>query len=144
MCAPEFIERHGLHAPEDVLRVPRLSPDDEWWDQWLEESGVTSTDRTRGRGIRLDSQVAEGQAAMAGHGLSMLTPVYWRAELASGRLLKPFERIICERRALWLVYPEHKRTRSKIRLFRDWLLGEVAIEAANGPEGVFTPPAETR
>jgi LysR family glycine cleavage system transcriptional activator len=142
MCTPEFRDRHGLREPEDVLRVPRLTPDDEWWELWLSAAGV-ALPTGRLPGIRLDSQATEGQAAMAGHGLGMLTPMYWKAEVAAGRLVQAFPLVGCEKRAHWLVYPEHKRTRAKIRAFRDWLLAEVALEAANGPEAAFRRPAES-
>jgi LysR family glycine cleavage system transcriptional activator len=141
MCTPDFRDRHRLREPGDVLRVPRLTPDDDWWKQWLNAAGVAVPEE-RSPGIRLDSQATEGQAAMAGHGVGMLTPMFWRAELAAGRLVQPFPLIACERRAHWLVYPEHKRGRTKIRAFREWLLAEVAMEAPAGPAAAFTPPAE--
>jgi LysR family glycine cleavage system transcriptional activator len=141
MCTPDFRDRHGLREPKDVLRVPRLTPDDEWWEVWLSAAGVAlPTERIPG--IRLDSQATEGQAAMAGHGVGMLTPMFWKAELAAGRLVQPFLLIACERRAHWLVYPEHKRGRAKIRAFREWLIGEIAAEAPSGPAAAFTPPAD--
>ena len=140
MCTPEFRERHALREPKDVLRVPRLTPDDDWWKLWLNAAGVAVPEERR-PGIRLDSQATEGQAAMAGHGLGLLTPMFWRAELAAGRLVQPFPLIACERRAHWLVYPEHKRGRAKIRAFRDWLLAEIEAESPGGPAAAFTPPA---
>ena len=139
-CSPEFAERHALRDPKDVLRVPRLTPDDEWWKLWLEAAGLSALDGGP-PSIRLDSQVTEGRMALAGHGLAMLTPLYWKAELASGRLVLPFDLVIREQRATWLVYPEHKRNRAKVRAVREWLLREVAAEAAAGLPEVFTPPA---
>jgi LysR family glycine cleavage system transcriptional activator len=144
LCSPQLLESHALRVPADVLRVPRLSPHDDWWEQWLAAAGVVVPEGAREGGLRLDSQVAEGQAAMAGLGLSMLTPLFWRAELASGRLVQPFDLVTSEGRAIWLVYPEHKRGRAKIRAFREWLLREVAVEAARGPAELFIPPAGAR
>ncbi|MFL6858242.1 MAG: LysR substrate-binding domain-containing protein [Allosphingosinicella sp.] len=137
-CSPEFRDAHRLETPEDVLRVPRLTPDDDWWKLWLEKAGIAPRDEPGGRGIRLDSQVTEGHMAAAGHGVALLTPVYWPHDVAAGRLVRPFDLIICEKRATWLVYPEHKRGRAKVRHFRDWLLAEVAEEARRGPPEVFT------
>jgi LysR family glycine cleavage system transcriptional activator len=139
MCTPEFRDEHGIAQPQDVLRVPRSTPDDEWWEIWLEAAGVAPPEE-RPVGIRLDSQASEGRAAMAGHAMAMLTPMFWRAELASGRLVQPFPLVTCERRGHWLVYPEHKRARDKIRTFRDWLLAEVATEHNSAPPEVFVPP----
>ncbi|HEX2763337.1 MAG TPA: LysR substrate-binding domain-containing protein [Allosphingosinicella sp.] len=139
ICSPEFADRHELRTPADVLRVPRLTPVDEWWKLWLDRAGVAERGEPDLGGIRLDSQVAEGHMALAGHGLAMLTPLYWRSELAAGRLVQPFDLVIREPRATWLVYPEHKRTRAKIRVFRDWMLEEIAADASGGPADVFTP-----
>ncbi len=141
LCTPEFRERHRLERPEDLLRVPRLNAHDWWWKQWLEEAGVPLTDEVPKQGIRLDSQALEGNAALAGHGVGLLTPLYWRAEIAAGRLVQPFDLVIVSGPALWLVYPEHKRGRAKIRAFRDWLLAEMSAEAALAPADAFTPPA---
>ena len=140
MCAPDFLERHAIGTPADVLRAPRLSPEDIWWTLWAAEMGVEAPDGSGPPGIRLDSQVAEGQAALAGHGMAILTPLFWRAELASGRLIAPFPNLISEDRSLWLVYPEHTRARAKIRAFREWLLREAAKEVSAGPAEMFTQP----
>jgi LysR family glycine cleavage system transcriptional activator len=141
MCTPEFRDRHCLRAPADVLAVPRLTPDDEWWPLWLKRAGVTAPEEAL-PGIRLDSQATEGQAAMAGHSLGMLTPMFWKAELAAGRLVQPFGLIACEPRAHWLVYPEHKRGRAKIRAFRDWIIGALEAERAFAPPEVFVHQPE--
>jgi LysR family glycine cleavage system transcriptional activator len=140
LCSAEFRDRHGLARPEDLLRVPRLSPGDRWWKDWLTVAGVAESDAPPPPGIRLDSQAAEGSAALAGHGVAMLTPFYWKTELLAGRLIQPFAQLLIETPSLWLVYPEHKRGRPKIRAFRDWLLREIAEEAPAGPAEVFTPP----
>jgi LysR family glycine cleavage system transcriptional activator len=140
ICTPEFRNRHTIRAPEDLLRVPRLSPEDIWWKLWLADAGVAEPEGTRPGGIRLDSQVAEGNAVLAGHGVGMLTPLFWKAELASGRLVQLFPQVVAEPRAIWLVYPEHKRGRAKLRAFRDWLLRAVAEESSSAPPAVFSSP----
>lgn len=139
VCTPEFRDRHDIKDPSDLLRVPRLGSDDDWWKTWLCEAEVTAPEG-REPGIRLDSQVTEAQAVFAGHGVAMLTPMFWRADLASGRLVQLFPLVACDGRAHWLLYPEHKRNRAKVRAFREWLLREVAKEAGNAPARVFTPP----
>jgi LysR family glycine cleavage system transcriptional activator len=140
LCTPEFRDRHAIAKPEDLLRVPRLSPEDDWWREWLNAAGIAYPEGVRQAGIRLDSQASEGVAVLAGHGVSMMTPLYWKSELASGRLVRLFDLIVPERVGLWLVYPEHKRHRAKIRGFRDWLLREVALAAPEMPAFAFTQP----
>jgi len=142
LCTPDFRDRHRLERPDDLLRVPRLNAHDWWWKQWLEEAGVAFEDEPPRQGIRLDSQALEGNAALAGHGVGLLTPLYWRSEIGAGRLVQPFDLVVVSGPALWLVYPEHKRNRGKIRAFRDWLLGEMAAEAEMAPADAFRTPAD--
>jgi LysR family glycine cleavage system transcriptional activator len=141
MCSPDFQARHALARPDQLLDVPRLSPDDLWWTAWFASAGLASRPPADRRGIRLDSQAAEGQAAIAGHGVGMLSPLMWQPELASGRLVRPFALHVQEGPSYWLVYPDHRRASSKIRAFRDWLLTQVAAQSATGPAEAFVEPA---
>lgn len=126
MCSPDFIARHPITAPADLLDLPQISPHDPWWPHWLREAGVDVPPDPPRAGVRLDSQAHEGHAAMAGQGVAMLTPFFWRNDLAQGRLVRPFEQVSTRGYAYWLVYPEHRRTVPKIRHFHEWLLAELA------------------
>src|SRR3546814_7501461 len=63
---------------------------------------------------------------MAGQGAAMLTPFFWRNDLAEGRLVRPFEQLSTRGYAYWLAYPEHRRNVPKIKRFRAWLTAELA------------------
>ena len=140
ICTPEFRDRHGLERPEQLLEVPRLNPQDVWWKQWFSAAGIAEADGQGRPGIRLDSQAMEGNAAIAGHGVGMLTPRFWRAELDGRRLVQLFPLIIFEGPAYWLVYPEHKRAQPKIRAFREWMLKRFEDHRRDGPEEAFRAP----
>ncbi len=70
-------------------------------------------------------QSLAGSAALAGHGVAMLTPAFFADELASGRLVQPFPLVRRPGSHYWLVYPEARRRSPKIRAFRDWLLAAI-------------------
>lgn len=140
MVSPAFLARFPLDTPADLLAVPRLSPDDVWWKLWFEAAGVAATATPSRPAIRLDSQVLEGNAALAGQGAAILSPLYWQNDLIAGRLVQPFPLIGFQGPSFYLVYPEQRRTRPKIAAFRDWLLREVAAQAASGPTGAFEAP----
>ncbi len=126
LCSPELLRRLGpLHQPADLLRLPLLTPTDPWWRHWLERAGVAPEAVATRPGIELESQQIEGLAALAGQGVAMLTPSLWAGELASGRLVQPFDLVGDDGWSFWLVYPEARRNVTKIRAWRDWLLEEV-------------------
>jgi LysR family glycine cleavage system transcriptional activator len=141
MCSPGFQERHAISRPEQLFELPRLSPGDYWWKLWADAIGVPEPENPRAGGLRLDSQVAEGHAAMAGHGIAMLNPQMWQSDLRGGRLVQLFPLVVLEKISYWLVYPEHKRNQAKTRHFRDWLLGEVEALAKAEPNEAFVAPA---
>jgi len=140
ICSPEFAAQHQLERPEQLLDVPRLSPYDDWWTDWLADMGVAARERPPARTLVLDSQVMEANAAFAGTGIAMMTPMFWRTELAAGRLVQPFPYIHVTDRSLWLAYPEGRRNQPKIAAFRDWLLGEAREAAKTEPLELFVAP----
>jgi len=136
MCTPEFRDRHEIAQPADLLRVPRITPEDIWWRHWFEQVGLEPP-RPRAGGIRLDTQSMEGNAVIAGAGVAMLTPLFWRRTLAMGELVQLFPQIDVEETGYWLVYPEYRRQQAKIVAFRDWLLGEVERMKEREPAAIF-------
>lgn len=127
MCSPEFLAEHGGKIEVgDLLHMPLLTPDEPFWAHWLNEAGIDVSTVPKRRGVRLDSQANEGHAAMAGQGVAMLTPLFWRNDIADGRLIQLFEQVTTHDYGYWLVYPEHRRRVPKVNRFRQWLLDEIA------------------
>lgn len=141
LCTPEFRDRHNIREPADLLRVPRITTDDPWWDEWFGQVGVPAPAKEPG-GIRLDAQSMEGNAAMAGAGVALLTPFFWRGAMANGRLVQLFPDLLVEARGYWLVYPEYKRQQPKIAAFRDWLMSELEALKATEPAPIFRRMSE--
>ncbi|RUU52027.1 transcriptional regulator GcvA [Mesorhizobium sp. M2C.T.Ca.TU.002.02.1.1] len=116
----------GVNEPADLLRLPILDPGDIWWSQWFEAAGVTGHDLAKRPGSSMGAQAYEANAAMAGHGVAILTRALFKNELADGRLVQPFDLVGDDGHAYWLVYPTARRNVPKIRAFRDWILAEIA------------------
>lgn len=140
ICTPDFVRAHDLTRPEQLLDVPRLSPRDDWWADWLADVGIAAPAAAADPGLVLDNQVMEANAAIAGSGIAMMTPLFWRDELAAGRLVQPFPHIHVTSRSHWLVYPEGRRNQPKIAAFRDWILAEVEAEKARESAALFEAP----
>jgi len=110
--------------PQDMPHQNRISPTDDWWQQWFGDNGV-SVEETAGRrgGVRLENQSNEGHAAMAGLGFALLTPLLWKGDVAAGRLAVPFpDRVSARGWAYWLVYPRERHMVPKVKRFREWLM----------------------
>jgi LysR family transcriptional regulator, glycine cleavage system transcriptional activator len=138
LLSPRLLESAGpLNEPRDLLRLRLIDPDDPWWRTWFDAADVHDADLEGRPRARLGSQTFEAMAAIAGHGVAILTPAFYRNEIASGLLAQPFP-LICsdDRTAYWLTYPETRRHQPKIRAFRDWLLDEFA-----GHPAALDPPA---
>lgn len=140
LASPSFLAAHPLTKPGDLLSVPRLSPEDDWWDLWFDTLPDGLVRRETGPGIRFESQVLDGHAAIAGHGVAILSPPMFRPALEAGLLAQPFSHVALYRNGFWLVYPEHKRTLPKVRALREWLLGAVR-QSAGDEVSLLTPPS---
>jgi len=142
ICAPAFIEANAIHRPEDLLRVERLAPNDAWWMGWFAAAGIGASLAPR-PGIVMDSQMQEASAMLSGYGIALMSPLYWRADLESGRLVQPFETMFYPGNSHWLVHPETRAGVRKIERFREWLHEEIAADRGGLglPEAIWKQPS---
>ncbi|KTE41902.1 MULTISPECIES: LysR substrate-binding domain-containing protein [unclassified Sphingopyxis] len=142
IASPAFIAEHDIREPADLLRVQRLAPNDSWWAAWFALAGVATPPPRSRRGIELDSQLQEASAVQAGFGVAMMTPLYWQAELASGRMVQPFETLyVSASSGMWLVHRENRVGVRKIERFREWLHAEIGKDRRILPEALWQPPS---
>jgi LysR family glycine cleavage system transcriptional activator len=118
----------GIREPADILKLPLIDAGDPWWVVWLTAHGLPLDVLQRQTAPSLDTQALDANAAMAGLGVALLTPAYYRQELTDGRLVQPFGRVIDDGTGYWLAYPEGRRNVPKIKAFRDWIVAEAAKE----------------
>lgn len=126
MVSPMLLASAGpVEKPADLLRLPILDPADPWWIQWFREAGVPEPDLKGRPQNQFGTQMLEANAAMAGQGVAILTPGFYRDEIAAGLLVSPFPQRSTDGSAHWLAYPERSARSRKVSLFRDWLLNEM-------------------
>jgi LysR family glycine cleavage system transcriptional activator len=122
----------GVREPADILKLPLIDSKDPWWITWLNAHGLPTSILAEQTAPSLSMQALDAEAAMADMGVALLTPAYYRTEIATGRLIQPFDRIIDEGSAYWLAYPESRRNVPKIRKFRDWIVAEAEAARRDG------------
>lgn len=131
LCTPGLRDRlGGLAEPKDLLGGPLIGIAEEW-DAWFQSAGVVQTDLSEAPyRLAADNQVLEIASALGGHGLVLASPIFFAGEIASGRLVRPFQQVSMFGEGYWLAYPKDRRRAPKIAAFRDWLLAAVAEDPA--------------
>lgn len=138
LANPAFLAKYPpVTRPEDVLSLPRISPGDDWWDLWFGSAMPDAVEAKDHPAVRFDSQILDGNAAIAGHGVAILSPPMWLPAIAAGQLVPVSPHIAFYRNAFWMVYPETKRNLAKVRAFRDWLIADVHAAMGDDPYGAL-------
>lgn len=131
VCSPAYL------ATVDDLKTPgELNPEDllhsryrrDEWQQWLQANGIDSVDYRRG--IEYENSLLTYTAVRSDLGVAVGQLEYLEEELASGRLIRPFELPIVPEAALFVVWPAFASVSTKTRHFIDWLLEQ----AGQAPE----------
>lgn len=132
MLSPKLADSiGGIHAPADLSKLPWISDDDTRWRDWFLLAGLETPPKSARRLDALGVLDLEAGAAIAGHGVAMLSPFYVQDDLLSGRLIRPFETSLTDNNTYWLVYPHSRRHQHKIKAFEAWLVA--ALEAEKAP-----------
>jgi LysR family transcriptional regulator, glycine cleavage system transcriptional activator len=127
VCSPRLREGgKPLRQPEDLahhtLLHATLSRED--WQLWLTAAGLPTSFATK-RGLTFDQSFMAIEAAIEGHGVALgRTPIV-ESDIASGRLVVPFNVVLPAEAGYYIVAPEETADAPKIALFRDWLLASV-------------------
>lgn len=132
VCSPKLLEGpHPLREPADLRNVPLLHEMGTQidWRMWLMAAGVQGVDPARGPVYSHSSMVI--QAAVNGEGVALGRTALIAEDLASGRLVKPFDIALKAEYAYYVVYQPHALERPKVKAFHDWV-----IEEAKRDEGL--------
>src|SRR3569832_2184004 len=119
LCAPALlaVASATLAGPPEAIKVPLLGRPDSW-GAWFRELGHQPPPADR-FGIQLSEEHLDAAAAIAGHGVTIGSPIIFGRELEAGRLVPAHPRAARDGRAFWLAYPLARQDSAKIGLFRD-------------------------
>lgn len=134
MLSPAILEKSGpITAPEDIVPLHWLNNMHRSWNSWLGQMGVPHHSCTPRRRFEMESQLHLSRSVLAGDGVAMLNPRFFRFELATGALIQPFAECWRSEKSYWLVYPHARRNRPAIKAFQRFLRAEIAAEDAALP-----------
>ena len=127
-----------MRTPEDLKHHMLLHDDtgdmydgESFWEVWLDAAGVTGIDAKRG--ARFSHAVLAFEAAIDAVGVVASMPSLAAEELASGKLVMPFDLKVPLDSAYYLVCEPHAKTRPAVAAFRDWLIAEAAKDGSVAP-----------
>jgi LysR family glycine cleavage system transcriptional activator len=133
VCSPKLLDGdHPLRTPSDLkyhTLIHDAFPID--WAAWLASAGVDGVDPHGG--ISFDSATFALEAAAQGEGVALGRSTLVTADLAAGRLVRPFALALKSPSSFYLVYPPEAIRQSKVRAFRDWILTESGLGGVAEP-----------
>lgn len=127
LASPQFIAKHGLHAPTELMQVPLIESTvnvvqwNDWFSQFAPE---LKAERFT---LRFDRAMMALDAAVQGLGVAMESAVIASDHIQAGRLQPVFDhQWAVDVKAHFLVYPERHGQRPEVVQFMDWLGSESA------------------
>ena len=130
LCAPDLKPAaEGLGDPRRLIDAPLLGRPD-WWALWYRSIGVEEAPPSEWFGAGLPAEHLDIAAAIAGHGIAIGSPILFRDEIESGRLVPAHDAVAGDGRFFWLTWPIARRRSRKVELFQAWLEEEAARDLA--------------
>ena len=134
LCSPSLkAAAAGLANPRRTLDVPLLGRPD-WWAMWYRARGFQTVPARETFGTRLPHEYLDAAAALAGQGITIGSPLLFRSEIASGRLVCAHDFVAGDGRAFWFVYPVAREGSAKIGKFRAWICEEAEADCKAGAD----------
>lgn len=133
VCSPKLLDE-GLNDAKDLARFTLIHDDSSeddpscpTWAMWLTAAGIQVGDPQRGLHFNQSNLAIE--AAALGKGVALAKQLIAADDLASGRLVKPFEDVQPVEFAYFLVAPEPQWRQKKVQNFINWLKSEAGRAA---------------
>lgn len=131
VCAPVLLTSASppLAAPADLQNHTLLHDESSQgragvpgWSAWLQAAGADHVDASRGP--MFASIYLAQEAALAGHGIALGLAPLVEQDLQSGRLVQPFDRVLDNAYAFWLLRRDAPQRNPAAEAFCQWLHDE--------------------
>lgn len=126
---PDDLRHHTLLHDQSAADRPGV-PD---WSAWLEASGASRVDATRGP--EFASIYLAQETAIAGHGVALGVAPLVEEDLQRGRLIRPFHHVMDNAYAFWMILRQGTDTRPPVDAFCRWLRKEASGKSKSAWDG---------
>ena len=131
MCSPRLLEgSNAIKKPDDLINHVLLhnhsmdfDPEAPTWKTWLEAADASEVDSSRGMHFALPDHGL--QASIDGLGIVLGWQTLSAKDIATKRVIAPFDISLPLGSSFYLVYPEAFSRRPNIEAFRYWMLQEI-------------------
>jgi len=117
----------ALEQPQnepDLLQLPLIHQKDrKAWRQWF--SAADMDQEISIEGTVIDDSNLVLQAALSGQGVALGVLPFVQADIAEGRLARPFELSIKPKESYYLIYRKGSIRKPEVKTVRDWLVTQV-------------------
>ena len=131
LCSPRILERTKpagiaeLLAENDLIHV-KLDERPRHYFWGLLTRAIGRPDLAIERGLVVDTSQLAVQYALSGEGLALVDPFLFPEEIASGRLVRPFEISVDDGYGYYLTTHPEDLDNEPVALFRSWLINRFA------------------
>ncbi|MBU2959098.1 LysR substrate-binding domain-containing protein [Paracoccus sp. 1_MG-2023] len=121
VCSADFLKRHTVEHPTDLMTCPLLHVDDHsMWEEWFANVGMEF--RATQRQTTLVDRHFQLASTANGLGVSLFAESMVQSELRSGSLVNPFGCSYPTGFAYHLVFPDRSALGASAQAFKTWLL----------------------
>jgi LysR family glycine cleavage system transcriptional activator len=123
VCTPAYRDAHRLRRPADLARCRLLRHAWQPWAPWLRAARLKLPEPAAG--LMLSDSAMLMEAAIAGEGVALARRLFAIDDLASGRLVAPFEVEVEDTYAYYVLWHAGAPLGRLGQAFRDWLRDEI-------------------
>jgi len=132
VCSPGLLREIGpIESAEDLQQHSLLFVESEIWEAWFRALGEHSRNR---RWPLLNDSLSILMAAEQGQGIALSRWSLVARDLAAGRLVRPFPRVVKTDWSYFFVSPPHYFNIPKVVFFREWM--EESCQMFEKPEQI--------
>ena len=128
LCSPKLRKAAGaLTDPRKANDVPLIGRAD-WWALWFRALGGKDVSLKGRIHSHLSTEYLDAKEAIAGHGITIGSPILFRDDIDAGRLVPAHDLVVGDGRVFWFTYPVARQDSRKVMAFRDWIVDEAERE----------------